>query len=258
MFVEYERFGLDLRRKDSFPLMDPYVQNDYLEAAARTGMEITGIYLYLLNHQSFMKAEDGTPQADQCYETIEKAILAASQMGIPMVTVPMNGMFGIGQHTYAYRKLEYAVKKGEEYGVQIAASTDTGLDRQIEVVDSFEGKLKLDFCTTDPIVNAREDAPDFIRGLGKDRIAHFRVKDLKVDSEGFITAETSKPALLGAGDADFMMAAEAIRETGYEGWIISETSYYAQCVNRTIPADYVGSAAWDMDTLRSVFGQETI
>ena len=32
-FVEYERFGLDLRRKDSFPLTDRTVQTYYLEAA---------------------------------------------------------------------------------------------------------------------------------------------------------------------------------------------------------------------------------
>ena len=34
-YVEYERLGLDLRRQDSFPLTDPYVQEDYLDAAAR-------------------------------------------------------------------------------------------------------------------------------------------------------------------------------------------------------------------------------
>ena len=61
-FVEYERFGLDLRRKDSFPLTDRTVQTYYLEAAEACQIQLTGIYLYLLGHQGFIKFADRTPQ----------------------------------------------------------------------------------------------------------------------------------------------------------------------------------------------------
>ena len=47
-YVEYERLGLDLRREDSFPMTDEYVQNDYMEAAAKCGIELIGLKLHLL------------------------------------------------------------------------------------------------------------------------------------------------------------------------------------------------------------------
>lgn len=253
-YVEYERFGLDLRRKDSFPLTDPYVQNAYLEAAAKVGIEITGIYLYLLDYQSFAKAEDGSPQADQCYETIEKAVISASQMGIPQVTVPLNGAFGIGQHTYAYRKLEFAVKKGEEYGVRILVNTDTPLSRQIEITDALSGKVKIDFRSVDPEWYGHGSAASFILGLGKERIGQVRMKDMKVDSEGFVTKATSKAALLGQGDTAFRACIAAIRDIGYEGWVLAETPYYRDGLNGG-PMDYVEAAAEDIRTLQEAFGQ---
>ena len=77
------------------------MQEDYLAAAQASDMEITGMYLYLLNHQGFVKFSDLTPQGEQCRETIHNAVKAAAQMGIPSVTVPAFGMFGVGQHTYA-------------------------------------------------------------------------------------------------------------------------------------------------------------
>ena len=38
-FVEYERLGLDLSRQDNFPLTDPFIQDDYMEAAAKHGIK---------------------------------------------------------------------------------------------------------------------------------------------------------------------------------------------------------------------------
>ena len=253
-FIEYERFGSDLRRKDSFPLSNPYIRDYYMEAAAETGITLTGIDLYLMGRQGFYQFQDGSPQADQYYETVDVAICAAAAMKIPMVTIPVKGMFSLGEHTYAFRKLEYAVKKGAEQGVKVAATMDGTLARQIEALESIGG-LSLDFLTIDPVWSAKGDPADFIRGLPKDRICRFRMKDMKKDGEGFITKETSPVALLGEGDACFARCAEAIRETGYEGWILSDTSYYSSDI--VCPGeDYVSPAGKDVCTLKNAFGAE--
>ena len=252
-FVEYERFGLDLRRKDSYPLLDKWVQEDYLAAAQASDMEITGIYLYLLNHQGFVKFSDLTPQGEQCRETIHNAVKAAAQMGIPSVTVPAFGMFGVGQHTYALKKLEFAVEVGEEYGVQIYISTDMSADRQKEVVEHLHGRAKLDFCTIDPIFSNSGAAPKMIQSLGGNYIGRYRLRDALADREGFVTREESGPALLGQGDGCVQACSASILQTGYRGWIFSETPYYSQRLRRN-GEDCVCIARQDRTALENMFG----
>ena len=250
-FVEYERFGLDLRRKDSFPLTDPTVQKYYLETAEKTGIQLTGIYLYLLDHQGFIKFADRTPQGQQCRETIRNAVKAASEMGIPLVTIPANGMFGVGQHTYAFEKLRYAVEVGVEFGVQVAASMDTLLSRQLEILEKLDGKLKLNFNTIDPTFYATGDAPALIRSLKPEQAACFRVRDMAKTDEGFVVKEESRNTLLGQGDAGFAACAAAIRENGYTGWIVSETPYYSQDLAEL--GSFSQLAKRDLETLEQVF-----
>ncbi len=254
-FVEYERFGLDLRRKDSFPLTDEWVQNDYLEAAAKFGMTLTGIDLYLLDRQGFVKFASGTPQGRQCLETIQNAVHAAAQMNIPSVTIPLRGMFGVGQHAYALQKLQYAAEVGREYGVQILAAADTGLGYRMEIMDALQGAVKLDFNTIDPLVTASGSAAEMIAALGTDRIGRFRFRDLSADSEGFVTRETGRAALLGQGDGGFLSCAEAVKSSGYSGWVLSETAYYSVDLN-VGGEDYVSLARQDVQTLKTVFHAE--
>lgn len=251
-FVEYERFGLDLRRKDSYPLTDKYVQAYYLEAAEQYQMQLTGIYLYLLDHQGFMKFSGKTPQGEQCMETIRYAIIAASQMKIPQVTVPMNGMFGVAQHTYAFEKLQYAAKVGTDCGVQVLTSMDVPVERQQEVIDRLDGRVKISFCTIDPLFYAVGAAPQLIRQLGVERIAQFRMKDVAADAEGFVTKETGHPTLLGEGNGSIGACAEAIRESGYSGWILSETPYYSGDLQLS-GQDYIALARKDQQTLEHLF-----
>ena len=255
-FVEYERLGLDLRRKDSFPLTHRMVQEDYLEAAERYDVQIMGIYLYLLDHQGFVKFSDRTPQGQQCLETIKNAIVSASQMPIPSVTIPTNGMFGVAQHTYAFQKLAYAARLGQEYGVQVLTTTDTALERQREVVDKLDGQVTLEFSTIGPMIYAKGSAPEMIRSLGAERIGCFRVSDLAASPEGFVTKEEGIPVLLGQGDGLFGQCAAAIRDTGYAGWIVSATPYYSRALATEPGQDVVPLAAKDVQTLERTFNGE--
>lgn len=255
-FVEYERFGLDLRRKDSFPLTDPWVQGEYLEAAAKFGVELTGIFLYLLGHQGFVKFSGKTPQGQQCLESIRNAIIAAARMNIPLVSIPVKGMFGVGQHAYALEKLQFAVQVAEEYGVQIAMCADTAPERQLEVLNALGGKVKLDFCTIDPVLYATGDAPHVIGALGGEWAAQFRMRDQLADEEGFLTTENARMSLLGHGDAGFRECAQAIKTAGFSGWVLSETAYYSADLNRG-GADYISLASKDVETLQQAFCGES-
>ncbi len=58
--------------KDSFPLNDRFVQEDYLEAAAKYGMEIVGINMYILECQGFIKFANHTAQGAHCLQAIKE------------------------------------------------------------------------------------------------------------------------------------------------------------------------------------------
>ncbi len=252
IFVEYERLALNLVRLDGFPLLDKIVQEDYLEAQAKTGIAITGVHLYFLNNQGFVNSNNTTLQGQDALKTIKNAIVAASQMGIPAVTIPTKGMFGVAKNAYALQKLEYAVEVAEEYGIQIANSFDTGLERECEVLEKLQGKLKADFNTIDPLLYDKEDAETMIKTLGKDKIYQFKIKDLKADREGFVTKETSGDALLGQGNGNWQEAVKAIKEIDFEGWVLSDTPFNSLTLN-VDGETYESLAKKDLETLKKVF-----
>ncbi|MBQ8563409.1 MAG: sugar phosphate isomerase/epimerase [Firmicutes bacterium] len=251
-FVEVERLQPNLIRMDNYPLLDKMVQDDYLNAKAKTGIEITGVHLYFLNCQGFVSASNESLTGKDALMTIKNAIIAASQMGIPMVSVPTRGMFGVAKNLYALQKLEYAVQAADEYGIRISNSFDTTLARELEVIDKLDGKLKADFHTMDPAFNAKEPAPEMIRSLGKDRIEQFKMKDVIADKEGFLVKEAVGDALFGQGHSDWKECVAAIKEIGYEGWIISDTPYNSLQLNVN-GEDYVSLGMKDLATLKNAF-----
>lgn len=252
IFVECERFTPGLVRLDGYPLTDKIIQDEYMNARAKTGIEITGIHLYFLNHQGFVSHDNETIQGKEALETIKNAVMAASQMGIPLVTIPTKGMFGVAKNLYAFQKLEYAVKVAEEYGIKIANSFDTSIKRELEIMELLSGKLLADFNTADPLVFARENPVDMINELGGKRIAQIKIKDLKKDREGFITQETSEAVSIGSGDTEWKECLEAAEKLGFRGYIISDTPFNSSSLN-VLGENYISLAEKDLDTLKKAF-----
>ncbi len=253
IFVEVERLRPNMMRLDNYPLLDKIVQDDYLNAQAKTGIEITSVYLYFLNAQGFISSKNDTLTGKDALDTIKNAIIAAAQMGIPTVSVPTRGMFGTAKNLYALQKLEYAVQVGEEYGVRIANCFDTTLARELEIIDKLGGKLKADFNTIDPAFYAQEPATQMIRALGKERIQQIKMKDVIADHHGFLVKETAGDALFGQGDSDWKECIEAIKEIEYEGWILSDTPYNSLYLNVN-GEDYESLAVKDLAILKNAFG----
>lgn len=248
-YVEYERYGLDLRRKDSFPLSFPEVQAYYLEAAAPYGIQLTSIYLYTLEHQGFIKFSKDTPQGEQCRESLRRGILAASQMGIPSVTVAAKGMFGVAQNDYAFSALQYAAEIAREHGIQLVVTTDLAPELQLRLVDALGVQLSLD--TFAPLVYGNGEPVSLLQEAGLERIGHIRVRDSRLDQEGFPSFETGI-SLLGAGRTSFQKTVQAIKDLGYQGWIISDTPYYHPALQAQ-GEDYISVAQKDVQTLRTAF-----
>ena len=251
-FVEVERLKPNKMRLDAVPLLHPIIQEDYLDAQAKTGIKITGIYLYFLNDQGFVSADNDSLTGKDCLETIKNAVIAAHQMGIPQVSVPTKGMFGTAKLRNAYEKLKYAVEVGEEYGVKIINSFDTSLERELEVLDMLDGKLKVDLNTLDPEIYNREPVTEIIKAVGAQRIGQVKIKDLVPDREGFLTKATGGDCLIGQGGSAWKDAVSALKEIGYEGWVFTDSpfnSYYLNVNGET----YDSLAKRDLETLKEAF-----
>ena len=182
-------------------------------------------------------------------------IIAASEMGIPTVMIEGMRMYGAAQHQHVLDMYQYAVKVAEDYGVQIAMETDVTMEKHFEFLDRFDGKLKLCFDTHNPVMYGTGYPPDMIRKLGKERIDHFHMKESLPDAEGFVTKETAPIVLLGQGGTFFKESVQAIKDIGYEGWIISETFYTRPNLNVN-GEDYISLARRDVETLKAAFGED--
>ena len=250
-YVEYERLGLDMTRQDSFPLTDRPVQEDYLNAAARYGISITGIYLYLLENQGFIKNDSRGICGKHCLETISNAIKCASRMNIPSVTISARGLFGTAQYEYAFQKIKFAAEEAAASGTAIYIISDRPWTEQKTVLDRTGKKALASLCILDPVVSASGDPAEGIAGLGREYIGQVRAQDIKADADGFLT-RGGAPALPGQGDTDMSASAAALRSSGYDGWIISQTPYYSSLLT-PVGEDFTETAAKDLAALKKIF-----
>ena len=239
---------------NSYPLNNKRVQESYLEASVKYGIELQSIHLYTLVRQNFIRYSQSSPEGQECMESIRKGIIAAAEMHIPTVMIEGMRMYGAAQHKHVFDMYKYAVEVAQDYGVQIAMETDIRLEDHFKFLDQFDGKLKLCFDTHNPVMYGTGYPPDMIRVLGRERIDHFHMKESQPDAEGFVTKETAPIVLLGQGGTFFKESVQAIKDIGYEGWIISETFYNRRNMNEN-GEDYVSSAKRDVETLKAAFGE---
>ena len=72
---------------NSYPLNNKRVQESYLEASVKYGIELQSIHLYTLVRQNFIRYSQSSPEGQECMESIRKGIIAAAEMHIPTVMI---------------------------------------------------------------------------------------------------------------------------------------------------------------------------
>ncbi len=235
----------------SHPLCDRRVQEYYLEAGERYGVEFPQIHLYTLGHQGYYRSRLDTLEGQECLETIRHAVIAASQMGVPSVIIDGMRMNNAAKKQHVLDVAKYAVRVGEEYGIQIGMETDMSLEDHFRFLDALDGKLRLCFDLHNPVMYGTGYPPDMVRALGKDRMDHFHIKESRPNEDGFVTVETPI-VLMGKGGTYFCESAEAVKDIGFEGWIVSENFYFRPNILAE-GFDYVGAAREDVKTLHRVY-----
>ena len=237
-----------------YPLRNKKIQDYYLEAGAKYGVSFPQIHLYTLGHQGYYRSSPKSPRGQICRESIRQGVIAASEMGVPVVCIDAMRLNDPAKKQNALDAAAWAVKMGDEYGVSIAMETDLTLAGHFDFLDRFEGRLKLCFDTHNPCMYGTGYPPDMIRALGSERMDHFHIKDNGGNEDGYITVE-SPLVPFGTGITFFRESAQAVKDIGFSGWIVSENMYYHPSMMEGA-ADYVEAAARDVKALKEVYGTE--
>lgn len=238
----------------AYALRNKRVQEHYLNAGAKYGIVFPQIHLYTLGHQCYYRSRLDSLEGQECLESIRQGVIAASEMGVPSVIIDGMRMNNPAKRRHVFQVAQYAVKVGEEYGIQIGMETDMSLEDHISFLDALDGKLKLCFDAHNPVMYGTGYPPDMIRALGKDRIDHFHIKESQANADGFLSVETPI-VLMGEGCTFFRESAQAVREIGYSGWIVSENFYFRPNILEQ-GYDYVSAACRDVESLHAVYGTD--
>ncbi len=233
------------------PLRSKRIQDYYLNAGAKYNIEYPQIHLYTLGHLGYYRNSMDSVEGKLCMDMIENAVIAASEMGVPSVIIDCMRLNNKAKYKHALDIAKFAVKVGAEYGIQIGMETDLSLEGHFTFLDEVGGGFKLCFDTHNPCMYGTGYPPDMIRALGKDRFDHFHIKDNGGDAAGHVTVETPLVPF-GTGITYFREAAQAVKDTGFSGWIVSENMYYQPAMKQE--GTYVEAARKDVIALHEVYG----
>jgi sugar phosphate isomerase/epimerase len=206
----------------NFPKTKRCVQDAYLEAAGKFGIQYTAIACNELDFYN-MVAKKGIPDRAIALKTINSAIDAAAAMGIPIVMVQSFNASAIETEQDFERALnvirrvsDYALEKGE---ITLGLENLLSVENLLHVIDEVGNpNVKIYFDTQNYYLHEKADVAAMIEPL----ISHICEVHVKDGHESDIEPSG---ALLGEGDSRFFDTIAELRKCGYSGWLISENFY---------------------------------
>lgn len=255
IFPRLKSLGIDGIQLDDWdaaaqnhPLTQSYVQRLYKDAAAQTGISLIGVAGNALGRDGGMILPMDTEQGRRCWDDLTRGLDACAQMKLPIYLAP--AFFAGFPRTQAERRrIAQRMKEACHYclGSQVTVTLEsifsaTELRRLIDWIDSPNFGIYYD--TQNPVTYAGIHVPDDIRAIGPGKIAQIHVKDGIGSIQGSVN--------LGMGETDFFATAEAIREIGYDGWIVLENYYSRPCFSSEL-ADPWDRIARDAEIARKAF-----
>ena len=190
--------------KNNLRLRDPLVQQEYLNYAKATGIEISSIALGVFNNVPY-KSDPRTEQ--WLWDSIE----VARNLSAPLVLLAFFNNNDLRNDPKGkqevIRRLKKVAPHAEKNGVILGIESYLSADEQIDILDqvgSKNVKIYYDFCN---VTDAGLDTVKEFKKLGKDRICELHMKE-----NGF---------LLGAGANPWEAIGEAVEQTNYigNGWM---------------------------------------
>ncbi len=235
-----------------YPLNNPRIQQAYLELAGEYGVELHSVHLRSMFQDKTLGAAPGTQADALARECFSKTISACREMGIAVVMIAaMFKPYSDDAFRHFKAHLGYALRLGEENGVSIALETNLDNERLFRLREEYGANLRLCFDTCNSYIYDLGDPQPMLRDTLKRApgfIEHYHVKDTR--KEEFLIGRPS-PILMGTGDSGIRETADIILANGFDGWIHSESYYFAPPINQG--GDFYQIAKDDCKAIKQIF-----
>lgn len=195
---------------DTLQVADPAVRQKYKDEMKQTGLVISSFMMGLLN--GYPLASDPRGPA-----WLQQSIDAAKDLGAGVILVAFFGKGSLldgdqlkkADVDVVVERIKAAAPRAKQAGVILALENTLSAKQNLEILDRIgEDSVAIYYDVGNSTRNGY-DVPAEIRLL-KNRIAMFHFKD--------------GPNYLGQGVVKYEPIAAAIKDIGYQGWIVMETS----------------------------------
>ncbi len=199
---------------------EPALQNAYLRASQETGVAIVGFGINSMNVLPLFSPPD-SDEGRRCHDLMRSALDTALAMGVGLVYCP--GFFDAEIRTdEQLQRAAAMLRRGCEHieGQPVLLATENTLDaarnlRLLELVDHPSLRVLID--SYNPVLYGHQAA-----ALLHDLPARYQSKQMHA-KDGRNQVMGNVP--LGQGEGRFEDFVQALKDLGFEGWLISETDY---------------------------------
>jgi L-ribulose-5-phosphate 3-epimerase len=217
---------------DKLEIADPAVRQKYKEQMKETGLVISSLMMGLLNSDPLASDPRGPAW-------LEQSIDGAKDLGAKVILVAFFGKGSLldgetlktADVDVVVQRLKAAAPRAKDAGVILAIENMLTAKQNVEILDRIGSDAVGIYYDVGNLTGRGYDVPAEIRVLKK-RIAMFHFKD--------------GPNYLGEGKVQYKPIAAAIRDIGYQGWIVMETSNPSK--------DRVADARRNAAFIRKLFG----
>jgi len=203
------------------------LQKRYLAEMEQTGVAMSSICMGLLNGNPLFS----DPRAKSW---VEQTIDATAALGAKVILVAFFGKGDLrpdpANRARTIEIMKSVADRAEKKGITLGLENQLTAEQNIEIVDKIGSPAVRVYYDTGNSSNNRYDVPKEIRTLGTKYICMIHFKDGN--------------ALLGRGKIDMAAVGQAVREIGYEGWIVLETGN---------PLGPEASCAYNIGFIRGLF-----
>lgn len=230
------------------PMTNSTVQAMYRDASEKTGLCLVGMGGNALGREGGMIHSPGTPEGEACWKTLRAGIDACAALQISVYLAP--AFFAGTIRTQAHLKnvlatLRAAVDYSGRMGVTTAFESVLPAETLKALWDEMDSPaFGIYYDTQNPVTYCGTYVPDEIHILGAKRISQVHVKDGVNSIQGCVH--------LGAGETSFFETAAALRDIGYDGWIVLE-NYYSRPTFQSCYSDPWDRIAYDIEIATKAF-----
>lgn len=207
--------GVELDVGPGNPVFSAAGLEEVRRAATETGLAVPSICLGALNGFGYKSADPAVRR--RTTDLLRATLGVAGELGARVLLVPFFGeseLFSAEERARVAEGLAAVAPEAERAAVVLAMENTLSAEQDLEILATVGSPAVGVYFDVSNAMWWQHNSPDEIRRLGP-AIAQIHFKDGRGGHSN---------AMLGQGHVDFPACVAAIREIGYDGWIVLESA----------------------------------